>query len=51
MLQAAVFLSFLRKILRFSTTSRPEALGTCYAASWQLLLAANPTLWSHPAQD
>jgi len=36
MLRAAVLLSFLRRILRFSTTGHPGALGACYVASWQL---------------
>jgi len=36
MLRAAVLLSLLRRILRFSTTGRPGALGACYVASWQL---------------
>ena len=36
MLRAAVLLSFLRRVLRFSTTGHPRALGACYVASWQL---------------
>jgi len=36
MLRAAVLLSFLRRIQRFSTSGHPEALVACYAASWQL---------------
>ena len=36
MLRAAVLLSFLRRILRFSATGHPEALGAWYVASWQL---------------
>ena len=36
MLRAAVSLSLLRRILRFSTTGRPGALGACHMASWQL---------------
>ena len=36
MLRAAVLLSFLRRILRFSTTGHPGALGACYVSSWQL---------------
>jgi len=36
MLRAAALHSLLRRILRFSTSSRPEALGACYVASWQL---------------
>jgi hypothetical protein len=35
MLRAVVLLSSLRRILRFSTTGRPGALGACYVASWQ----------------
>ena len=46
MLRAAVLLSFLRRILRFSTTGRPGALGACYVASWQL-----PRLDSHQLAD
>jgi hypothetical protein len=36
MLRAAVLLSLLGRILRFSTTGHPGALGACYVASWQL---------------
>jgi|GEM_PF-6041896 len=36
MLRAAVLLSFLRRLQRFSTSGHPEALVACYAASWQL---------------
>jgi hypothetical protein len=36
MLRAAPLLSFLRRILRFSTSGHPEALGACYVDSWQL---------------
>lgn len=46
MLRAAVLLSFLRRILRFSTTGRPGALGASYVASWQL-----PRLDSHQLAD
>ena len=46
MLRAAVLLSFLRRVLRFSTTGRPGALGACYVASWQL-----PRLDSHQLAD
>jgi hypothetical protein len=46
MLRAAVLLSFLRRILRFSTTGHPGALGACYVASWQL-----PRLDSHQLAD
>jgi hypothetical protein len=42
MLRAAALLSLLRRILRFSTTGHPGALGACYVASWQL-----PRLDSH----
>jgi hypothetical protein len=51
MLRAAVLLSFLRRILRFSTTGHPEALGACCVtaclqAGWQL-----PRLVSHQFAD
>jgi hypothetical protein len=46
MLRAAVLLSFLRRVLRFSTTGHPGALGACYVASWQL-----PRLDSHQLAD
>jgi len=46
MLRAAALLSLLRRILRFSTTGRPAALGACYVASWQL-----PRLDSHQLAD
>ncbi len=36
MLRAAVLLSFLRRLQRFSTISHPIALVACYAAPWQL---------------
>jgi hypothetical protein len=36
MLRAAVLLSFLRRLQRFSTISHPIALVACYVASWQL---------------
>jgi hypothetical protein len=36
MLRAAVLLSFLRRLQRFSTSSHPEALVACYAAAWPL---------------
>jgi len=36
MLRAAVLLSLLRRLQRFSTSGHPEALVACYAASWQL---------------
>jgi hypothetical protein len=32
-LRAAVLLSFLRRLQRFSTSSHPEALVACYAAA------------------
>jgi hypothetical protein len=46
MLRAAVLLSFLRRILRFTTAGHPEALGACHVASWQL-----PRLDSHQLAD
>jgi hypothetical protein len=46
MLRAAVLLSLLGRILRFSTTGHPGALGACYVASWQL-----PRLDSHQLAD
>lgn len=36
MLRTAILLSFLRRLLRFSTIGRPNALGACYMALWQL---------------
>jgi hypothetical protein len=36
MLRAAVLLSFLRRLQRFSTISHPIALVACYAAAWPL---------------
>ena len=36
MLRAAVLLSFLRRLQRFSTSGHPEALLACYAAAWPL---------------
>ena len=33
MLRAAVLLSFLRRLQRFSTSGHPEALLACYAAA------------------
>jgi len=36
MLRAAVLLSFLRRLQRFSPIGHPIALVACYAASWQL---------------
>jgi len=36
MLRAAVFLSFLRRLQRFSTSGHPEVLVACYAAAWPL---------------
>jgi hypothetical protein len=36
MLRAAVLLSFLRRLQRFSTISHPIALVACYVAPWQL---------------
>ena len=36
MLRAAVLHSLLRRIQRFSTSSRPEALVACYVAPWRL---------------
>ena len=34
-LRAAVLHSLLGRILRFSTSGHPEALGACYVASWR----------------
>ena len=36
MLRAAVLLSFLRRLQRFSTIGHPIALVACYVAPWQL---------------
>ena len=36
MLRAAVLLSFLRRLQRFSTIGHPKALVACHVAPWQL---------------
>ena len=36
MLRAAVLLSFLRRLQRFSTIGHPKALVACYVAPWWL---------------
>jgi hypothetical protein len=36
MLRAAISLSFLRRLQRFSTIGHPKALVACYVAAWWL---------------